>query len=128
MCIGVPLVEEQEEELATLINAIDQNKAGESSLDEILSEAEKSGEGRGQVLKSVWNTEREKASFFKDQMKNSMLNTLILPYDLVCVCVCVCVLLHVHVWTYLVCVCAYFTAETGSRGNRWSLITYRLGK
>lgn len=36
MCIGVPLVEEQEEELATLINAIDQNKAGESSLDEIL--------------------------------------------------------------------------------------------
>ena len=70
--VGVPLVEEQEEELATLINAIDQHKIGESSLNEILSEAEKSGEGRGQVLKSVWNTETEKASFFKDQMRNSM--------------------------------------------------------
>ena len=126
MCIGVPLVEEQEEELATLNNAIDQNKAGESSLNEILSEAEKSGEGRGQVLKSVWNTEREKASFFKDQMKNSMLNTLTLPYDRVCVCGCLCVCYYMYMFG--LSVCAYFTAETVSKGNRWSLITYRLGK
>ena len=64
--VGIPLTEEQEEELATLINTVDESKAGESALNEIVSEAEKSGGGRGQVLQSVWNAEKERASFFKD--------------------------------------------------------------
>ena len=39
--IGIALVEEQEEELATLINTIDQSKGNVNTLNELLSEAEK---------------------------------------------------------------------------------------
>lgn len=40
-------------------------------LDTMVSEAEDSGEGCGELLRAVWNNAKGKATFFKDQQSNS---------------------------------------------------------
>ena len=57
--------------MASLINSIDESKVGQASLNTIFTEAEKVNQGGGQLLHSIWNAEKERASFFKDQANNS---------------------------------------------------------
>lgn len=42
-------------------------------LDTMVSETEDSGKGCGELLRAVWNNEKKKATFFKDQQSNSKL-------------------------------------------------------
>ena len=71
--IGVSLTDEQGGELARLINGLEESEVAHSMLDSMVSEAEDSGEGRGELLRAVWNNAKEKAAFFKDQQSNSKL-------------------------------------------------------
>ena len=64
-------LDEHSKEMAEAISYLNQNATGRSHLDTIFTEAEKSGDGRGDILKSMWNEAAEKAAFFKDQQKNS---------------------------------------------------------
>ena len=57
--------------MAEVVSYLSENETGKSHLDTIFEEAENSGEGRGAVLKSMWNEAKERAAFFKDQQKNS---------------------------------------------------------
>ena len=71
MCVsfvGLSICEEQDQEMASLIDSIDASKVGQAT---IFTEAEKESKGGGQLLHSIWNAEKERASFFKDQANNS---------------------------------------------------------
>ena len=48
--LGMPLDNVQDESLATIVNAIDNNQDASSTLEQIFSEAESSKEGRGGIL------------------------------------------------------------------------------
>ena len=107
------MTDKQGEELATLINTIEESEVCQSTRDGILGEAENSGEGGGELMRAIWNNAKEKASFFRDQARNSkatLLNIMDVYYlslhsrnrfnweqmepDYIqnrCVCVCVCV-------------------------------------
>ena len=52
---------------AEAVSYLNQNAAGKSHLDMIFREAEKLGEGRGDILKTMWNEAAAKAAYFKDQ-------------------------------------------------------------
>ena len=69
--LGVSVCEEQDEEMASLINSIDESKVGQATLNTIFTEAEKESKGGDQLLHSIRNAEKEMASFFKDQANNS---------------------------------------------------------
>lgn len=71
--VGVSLDNEQEENLATIINPINGNPEASTTLESIFSEAEATKEGRGNILKSLWEKEKERAVFFKDPKNNSKL-------------------------------------------------------
>lgn len=68
--IGVSLTDKQGEELAGLINGLEESEVAQSTLDSMVQEAEHSGEGRGELLRAVWSNAKEKAAFFKDQQSN----------------------------------------------------------
>ena len=65
------MTDKQGEELAGLINGLEESEVARSTLDSMVCEAENSGEGRGELLRAVWNNAKEKAAFFKDQQSNS---------------------------------------------------------
>ena len=65
------MTDTQGEELAKLINGLEESEVARSTLDSMVGEAENSGEGRGELLRAVWNNAKEKAAFFKDQQSNS---------------------------------------------------------
>ena len=71
ICIGITLDDEHAKEMAEAVSYLSENETGRFHLDTIFKEAENSGEGRGAVLKSMWNEAKERAAFFKDQQKNS---------------------------------------------------------
>ena len=50
----MPLDNVQDESLATIVNAIDNNQDASSTLEQIFSEAESSKEGRGGILRCLW--------------------------------------------------------------------------
>lgn len=60
-----------QEELAKLINGLEESEVARLTFDSMVGEAENSGEGRGELLRAVWNNAKEKAAFFKDQQSNS---------------------------------------------------------
>ena len=65
------MTDTQGEELAKLINGLEESEVARLTLDSMVDEAENSGEGRGELLRAVWNNAKEKAAFFKDQQSNS---------------------------------------------------------
>ena len=65
------MTDTQGEELAKLINGLEESEVARLTLDSMVGEAENSGEGRGELLRAVWNNAKEKATFFKDQQSNS---------------------------------------------------------
>ena len=65
------MTDTQGEELTKLINGLEESEVARSTLDSMVGEAENSGEGRGELLRAVWNNAKEKAAFFKDQQSNS---------------------------------------------------------
>lgn len=65
------MTDTQGEELAKLINGLEESEVARLTLDSMVGEAENSGEGRGELLRAVWNNAKEKAAFFKDQQSNS---------------------------------------------------------
>ena len=69
--VGITLDDEHAQQIAEAVSYLNQNATGRSHLDMIFREAEKSGKGRGDILKSMWNEATEKATFFQDQQKNS---------------------------------------------------------
>ena len=69
--IGVSLTDKQGEELARLINGLEESEVAQSTPNSMVCEAENSGNGRGELLRAVWNNAKEKAPFFKDQQSNS---------------------------------------------------------
>lgn len=69
--VGITLDDEYAQQMAEVVSYLNQNATGRSHLDMTFREAEKSGEGRSDILKSMWNEATEKAAFFKDQQKNS---------------------------------------------------------
>ena len=69
--VGITRNDEHAKEMAEAVSYLDQNAAGKSHLDMIFREAKKSGEGRGDILKALWNEAAAKAAFFKDQKMNS---------------------------------------------------------
>ena len=70
------------------------------------TEAEQSGEGRGEVLKEIWRESHDRALFFRDQKLNSKAFLILATNDDI----------NIH-----------WAVGTGSKGNRWSLISYRIG-
>ena len=70
---GIPLDESQNNELSSVISAINTSDMGTAALSSIYKEAEDSGEGRGEVLKEIWNESHDRAVFFQDQQRNSTL-------------------------------------------------------
>lgn len=69
--VGITLDDGHAKEMAEAVSYLNQNATGKSHLDMIFREAEKSGEGRGDILKSMWNKATEQAAFYRDQQKNS---------------------------------------------------------
>jgi hypothetical protein len=65
------LTDTQGEELAKLINGLKESEVARLTFDSMVGEAENCGEGRGELLRAVWNNAKEKAAFFKDQQSNS---------------------------------------------------------
>ena len=61
------MTDKQGEELAALINSIEENEGAQSTLNGVFYEAENSGEGCGEVMRTIWNNAKEKAYFFRDQ-------------------------------------------------------------
>ena len=47
-----------------LINSIEENEGAQSTLNGVFHEAENSGEGCGELMRTIWNNAKEKASFF----------------------------------------------------------------
>ena len=96
--------EASNEELLGVVAHI--HRKSRSELEAILTEADKVG--KGDILREKWKQDVEdRISFDRDQRKNGML-----PEQLTDFFNCV---------TYVLCL------VTGSRGNRWSMITIRMG-
>ena len=104
---GITVDDHQTDEMSNLITAIDSTTMGTAILKDIYKEAEESGEGRGEVLKEIWRESQDRALFFRDQKCNSKLLQILV--------------INIDINTYL-------TVGTGSKGNRWSLISYRIGQ
>ena len=67
--LGVPLDDTQNNELSKPISSIGNSDTGSAILRSIYNEAEDSGQGRGEVLREIWNKSHDRASFFQDQQK-----------------------------------------------------------
>ena len=92
--------------MSNLISTIDSSATGTAILQDIYKEAEQSGEGRGEVLKEIWRESQDRALFFHDQKLNSKAFKILAT---------------------TVDISIHWTVGTGSKGNRWSLISYRIG-
>ena len=91
------------EEMITLTSQI--SKKSVSELTKLFTEAERAG--KADLLKQTWKQDVEdRIKFFEDQKKNGLFNIVKKPHPLFCFCVIV----------------------TSYKGNRWSLITIRMGK
>ena len=86
--LGVPLDDNQNKELSKLISSISNSDTGSAILQSIYNEAEDSGQGRGEVLREIWNESHDRASFFKDQQKNSMFSYFFRFYQSLMCCNC----------------------------------------
>ena len=69
--VGITLNDEHSEEIAGLVSHINDSLDGKSQLEDIFSEADHSGQGRGDILRALWAQASDRAAFFKDQRKNS---------------------------------------------------------
>ncbi len=65
------LRDEQNNEMVQIVRSIADSDVGMAQLDKIYQEADVTGQGRGTLLKSVWDSDVE--MFFAEQMKNSEL-------------------------------------------------------
>ena len=103
------LHEEQNEEMAELVETIHQSRTGQEELQKIYSEADASEDGSGELLKSTWEQDVSDAGrFFQDQSKTGMFALFI-------------------ALAFGITVMVSYTV-TGNRSNRWSPATIRLGK
>ena len=71
LIVGITLNDEHSEEIAGLVSHINGSLDGNSDLEDIFSEADKSGQGRGDVLRAMWAQASDCAAFVHDQRKNS---------------------------------------------------------
>ena len=106
ICITGVTLDDQTNEMSNLISTIDSSATGTAILQDIYKEAEQSGEGRGEVLKEIWRESQDRALFFRDQKLNSKAFKILAT---------------------TVDISIHWTVGTGSKGNRWSLISYRIG-
>ena len=75
---------------------------GKEELEKVLTEAD--AKGQGEVLRNIWKMDvEERLQYYKDQKKSGM-----------------CIILNLFI-------CSYFIVVTGRKGNRWSMITFRMG-
>ena len=65
---SVTVNQQQNSELAKLINSIESCKNGQESLAKVLEQADNHKPGTGAVIREMWQMEKE--SFFKDQARN----------------------------------------------------------
>ena len=118
--------EVQGAEVAEIIHTIHSCAEGQKQLQQIYAEADQTGDGRGAVLKQMWEEDvSDMEQFRKDQESNGkymfVYTYLIMFY-------------HnsgTHTCTYTTCyssVCLFlFYLATGRRTNKWSAVTIRLG-
>ena len=72
LIVGITPNDEHSEEIAGLVSHINHGSLdGNSHLEDIFSEADHSGQGRGDVLRAMWVQASDRAAFFQDQRKNS---------------------------------------------------------
>ena len=84
------LNDEQNSELCTLVQSIQESCEGQDELQKNYSEAEKTKEGRGAIIKSLWeNDVSELSQFMQDQKFNGKI--------LFCVYICTCIGVHADV-------------------------------
>ena len=90
-------------EIGDLVSKINANP---QHLDALFNEADQ--HGHRNVLEAIWVEDTSRAQFLQDQLTNSMSSELVEA--------CGTLLTSIS-----------FCTETGSKLNRWSLVTYRIG-
>ena len=96
----------QDEELMKLVQTIDDT--GTEHLEAVFSEADQVTEGNGEELRQTWERDvSSRKEFFQDQLKNRK---------------------WVDSWYAKLSLISVFCIDTSSRGNRWSTITFRVGR
>ena len=90
-------------EIDDLVSKINSNP---QHLDAVFNEADK--HGHRDVLEAIWVEDTSRAQFLQDQFTNSMSSVVVEACDTTELLSCVC-------------------TGTGSKLNRWSLVTYRIG-
>ena len=66
--------ESQSSEIAEIVQTIQNTEQGQNQLQEIFSEADQSGDGRGEMLKEIWDRHASDVNqFYRDQKNNGML-------------------------------------------------------
>lgn len=66
---------EQSDEICEMVSTIQQNEEGQHQLQQIFTEADQSGEGRGELLKEIWDRDvADMEQFFQDQKSNGICN------------------------------------------------------
>ena len=74
MIDGQSLPNVQSDKICEVVHTIQQTKQGQHHLQQIFAETDQSGEGRGELLKEIWDRDvADMEQFFKDQKTNSML-------------------------------------------------------
>lgn len=64
----------QSSEIAEVVRTIHNTEQGQNLLQQIFSEADQSGEGRGELLKEIWDRDVSDVNqFSQDQKNNGML-------------------------------------------------------
>ena len=71
------LTDEQNSEISELVKSIQSSSEGQTELQCIYSEAEQSGEGRGAILRALWDNDASDMNLFiADQQSNG--NTIVI--------------------------------------------------
>ena len=97
---SVHLAPEQNNELTRIVAAIEQDHL--SDVEKLMEDADK--EGKGEIMRSLWRQDiKEHNDFFDDQKRNSE-----------------------YMYVQL-CIIVQIVVETSKKGNRWSMITIRVG-
>ena len=69
----MPINDIQNDEIADLVHSINNSKEGQNELEKIFAEADKSGEGCGELTKQIWEADVDDVQkFLLDQRKNDM--------------------------------------------------------
>ena len=63
--------DKQSDKIAELVKSIDSSGHGQHALKVIFQEADKAGEGKGEILKSIWEQDvSDMKQFYQDQKQN----------------------------------------------------------